>query len=424
MSEIYVSAVLGRPVIDPAGVELGRLEDLRLVPGELLPLVSGLFIRNRGKRHFLPWGAVTLFTPVVVSARADGLRVEDAADADTPDIRLRRDVLDRQIVDVDGAKVVRVNDLKLRTRGANLFVEAVDVGIRGMARRLGQLRFWNWLAGVFGAKLPFREINWRFVAPLDLNADRLTLTVARERLTDLHPADIAEILAQLPHKEVGTVLGSLDPETVSEAIGELDPELGGRVISQLDSEQASDILEEMEPHEAADLLGDLPEEKAQELLGLMDADDAEMVQELLEHEEDTAGGLMNNLFAFVPPAMDTEYVYPIPDGLTLPWNAAALIVSLAVFAYAFRSRKTPELTALFVTGIVGILLVAGSRTIPGMVFYQLVLKKTLPILFAAFSNTTRWLPLVILPYAILFARAAADTAAHWRPRATMTFGCI
>ena len=307
MSEIYVSAVLGRPVIDPAGVELGRLEDLRLVPGELLPLVSGLFIRNRGKRHFLPWGAVTLFTPVVVSARADGLRVEDAADADTPDIRLRRDVLDRQIV---------------------------DVGIRGMARRLGQLRFWNWLAGVFGAKLPFREINWRFVAPLDLNADRLTLTVARERLTDLHPADIAEILAQLPHKEVGTVLGSLDPETVSEAIGELDPELGGRVISQLDSEQASDILEEMEPHEAADLLGDLPEEKAKELLGLMDAEDAEMVQELLEHEEDTAGGLMNNLFAFVPPAMTAEEAI----------NYIRLVgaeVDNIYYVYVIRADETP-----------------------------------------------------------------------------------
>ena len=102
------------------------------------------------------------------------------------------------------------------------------------------------------------------------------------------------------------MLGSLDPETLGETMGELDTDLGVKVISQLDSEQASDILEEMEPHDAADLLGDLPEEKARELLGLMDAEDAEMVQELLEHEEDTAGGLMNNLFAFVPPATTAE----------------------------------------------------------------------------------------------------------------------
>uniref|UniRef100_I2PWH3 Mg/Co/Ni transporter MgtE with CBS domain n=1 Tax=Desulfovibrio sp. U5L TaxID=596152 RepID=I2PWH3_9BACT len=334
MSELYVSSVLGRPVIDPAGVELGRLEDLRLLPGDSLPLVSGLFIRRGGERRFVPWNAVNLFTPVVVSASPDRFGDAGAGTDDGPDIRLRRDVLDRQIVDVDGAKVVRVNDLKLRTRGSSLFVAAVDVGLRGVARRLGQLRFWTWLARVFGVSLPSREIDWRFVAQLDPNADRLTLTVARERLTDLHPADIAEILAQLPHKEVGTVLGSLDAETVGEAISELDPELGGRVISQLDSEQASDILEEMDPHEAADLLGDLPEEKARELLGLMDEEDAEMVQELLEHEEDTAGGLMNNLFAFVPPAMTAE------EAISYLRLVGAEIDNI-YYIYVIRADETP-----------------------------------------------------------------------------------
>jgi|GEM_PF-4263125 len=129
-------------------------------------------------------------------------------------------------------------------------------------------------------------------------------------------------------------------------------------------------------------------------------------------------------FLRLRPGMDTEYVYPVPDGLGLPWNLAALLVSLGVFAYPFRTRKTPELTALFVTALLGVLLVAGSRTLPGLVFYQMVLKKTLPILFAAFSNTTRWLPLVVLPYAILFARAAADAAASWRPRAAMALGGV
>ncbi|MEA4856870.1 magnesium transporter [Solidesulfovibrio sp.] len=334
MSELYVSAVLGRPVIDPSGAALGRLDDLRLEPGETLPVVSGLFIREGGQRRFIPWKAVNLFTPVVVSADpgAAGPSGEPAGGA--PDIRLRRDILDRQIVDVDGAKVVRVNDLKLATRGASLLVAAADVGLRGMFRRLGQLRFWNWLAGLFGASLPSREIDWRFVAQLDPNADRLTLTVARERLTDLHPADIADIVAQLPHKEAGTVLGSLDPETLGETLGELDTELGVKVISSLDSEQASDIREELEPHDAADLLGDMPEEKARELLGLMDAEDAEMVQELLEHEEDTAGGLMNNLFAAVPPAMTAEEAI----------NYIRLVgaeVDNVYYVYVIRGDETP-----------------------------------------------------------------------------------
>lgn len=333
MSEIYVSAVLGRPVIDPTGASMGRLFDLRLTPGETLPAVSGLYVRQGKAVRYLPWRSVNLFTPVVVSARQTSPALE-AGEPDGAAIRLRRDVLDRQIVDVDGAKVVRVNDLKLRAVGEALVVEAVDVGIRGMARRLGQLPFWNWLAKLFGPGLPAREIDWRYVAPLDKNADRLTLTVARERLTDLHPADIAEILAQVPHKEVGTVLGSLDPETMGEAIGELDPELGGRVISQLDSERASDILEEMEPHEAADVLGDLPEEKARELLELMDADDAEMVQELLEHEEDTAGGLMNNLFAAVPPAMTAE------EALAYLRLVGAEIDNI-YYVYVIRGDETP-----------------------------------------------------------------------------------
>jgi CBS domain-containing protein len=334
MSELYVSSVLGRPVIDPSGASLGRLEDLRLVPGDTLPVVTGLFIREGQERRFLPWKAVNLFTPVVVSADPGVAGHVDPRVADGPDIRLRRDILDRQIVDVDGAKVVRVNDLKLVTRGASLLLAAVDVGLRGMARRLGMLRFWNRLAGLFGASLPTREIDWRFVAQLDPNADRLTLTVARERLTDLHPADIAEILAQLPHKEAGAMLGSLDPETLGETMGELDTELGVRVISQLDSERASDILEEMEPHEAADLLGDLPKEKAKELLELMDADDAEMVQELLEHEEDTAGGLMNNLFASVPPAMTAEEAI----------NYVRLVgaeVDNIYYVYVIRGDETP-----------------------------------------------------------------------------------
>jgi len=340
MSELYVSAVLGRPVIDPFGVELGRLDDLGLVPGETLPVVSGLFIHRAGKRRFVPWRCVNLFTPVIVSADLAGVADLDilpgdlSGPHDMADIRLRRDILDRQIVDVDGAKVVRVNDLKLRALGASLFIEAVDVGIRGMARRLGQLRFWNWLAALCGIKLHSREIDWRFVAQLDPNADKLTLTVARERLTDMHPADMAEILAQLPHKEAGTVIGALDPETVGEAIGELDPEVGGRVISQLDSEMASDILEEMEPDEAADLLGDLPEEKARELLGLMDADDAEMVQELLEHEDDTAGGLMNNMFAFVPPAMTAE------EALAYIRLVGAEIENV-YYIYVIRADETP-----------------------------------------------------------------------------------
>ena len=213
------------------------------------------------------------------------------------DILVKRDILDRQIVDVNGAKVVRVNDLKLGGHKDFLCIFSVDIGFRGLLRRLGYEKLWERLARGLRKELPHQEISWEYVQPLEMNLSRLTLTMARDQLADLHPADIAHIISQISHKHIQTVLTSLDTETAGEAIHELEPELRSRVISQLDSEQASDILEEMEPDEAADVLGDLSDEKAQELLGLMDEEEAEEIQELLEHEEDTAGGLNSEYVA-------------------------------------------------------------------------------------------------------------------------------
>ncbi|HEY6837664.1 MAG TPA: CBS domain-containing protein, partial [Geobacteraceae bacterium] len=184
-----------------------------------------------------------------------------------------------------------------------LGIFSVDIGFRGLMRRLGYERVGDKVARLLQKEMPHQEISWQYVQPLEMNSSRLALTMARDQMADMHPADIADIISQLPPKHIQTVLISLDTETAGEAIHELEPELRSRVISQLDSEQASDILEEMDPDEAADVLGDLPEEKAQELLGLMDEEEAEDIQELMEHEEDTAGGLMNTEFLSIPAEM-------------------------------------------------------------------------------------------------------------------------
>jgi Mg/Co/Ni transporter MgtE len=176
---------------------------------------------------------------------------------------------------------------------------AVDVGFGGLLRRLGYEGFWSLLQ----KDVPQIEIGWQFVNTLEANASRLTLSVARDQMADLHPADLAEILANIPRHTIKTVLFALDNETAGEALHELDPELRTQIINQLDSEQASDILEEMSPDEAADVLGDLTEEKAQELLGLMNKDEAGEIQELMEHEKNTAGGLMTNEFWVVNTTM-------------------------------------------------------------------------------------------------------------------------
>ena len=195
-------------------------------------------------------------------------------------------------MDVNGAKVVRVNDVKLSPYEDLLCIFSVDIGFRGLLRRIGYERLWS----LVQKNIPQSEIGWQFVNPLEINTAGLTLSMAREQLADMHPSDIAEIIANIPRDSVQSILNSLDHETAGEAIHELEPELRTRIISQMDSEHASDILEEMPPDEAADVLGDLPKEKALELLGLMNKEEAEEIQELMEHENDTAGGLMNHEF--------------------------------------------------------------------------------------------------------------------------------
>lgn len=290
-TELYISSVLNKKVINPSGQIIGKIWDIAIAPGDVFPVVTGLLLKRGKHVYTVPWQHVVLFNPLVVSIAG--------TDADYPtyearsgSILLRRDVLDKQIVDVNGAKVVRVNDVKLVPYEDLLCISAVDIGFRGLLRRIGYERLWS----LIQKDIPKSEIGWQFVNHLEINAAGLTLSVAREQLADMHHADIAEIISNIPRDSIQGVLNSLDHETAGEAIHELELELRSHVMSLMNSEQASDILEEMPPDEAADVLGDLPEEKAQELLGLMDKEEAEEIQELMEHENDTAGGLMNHEF--------------------------------------------------------------------------------------------------------------------------------
>lgn len=293
INQIYLSSIIGRPVINIKGEEIGTLRDLVMVPGEVFPEVSRIVIKTRTGLKSLPWNEISLFTHVVISANTinmPGLRDYASLDGD---ILVKRDLLDKQIVDVDGAKVVRVNDIKLGNLNQMLCIFSVDIGFRGLLRRLGFERIGESLAKLTGREIHHAEISWEYVQPLEANSSRLALNIARNQMNEMHPADLAEIIQNIPIQNIRTVLQSIDSETTGDTIYELEPEMRNVVISQLDDEQLTDILEELEHDEAADVLSDLPEEKAQELLDKMDKEDAEDIQELLEHEEDSAGGYMN-----------------------------------------------------------------------------------------------------------------------------------
>jgi flagellar motility protein MotE (MotC chaperone)/sporulation protein YlmC with PRC-barrel domain len=291
-SEIYLSSVIGRSVINNTGEELGILRDLVMVPGEVFPEVSHIIFKSRTGIKSLPWGEVSLFTHVVISSvgsNPPGLHLHTPLEGE---ILVKRDILDKQIVDIDGAKVVRVNDIKLGKLHDKLCIFSVDIGFRGLLRRLGYEKFGEYVARLLRKEILSTEISWEYVQPLEANSSKLALNIARNQMNEMHPADLADIIENIPIRNIRTVLDSIDAETTGETLYELEAEMRNVVISQMDDEEVSDILEEMEPDEAADVLSDLPEEKAQELLELMDQEDAEDIQELLEHEEDSAGGLM------------------------------------------------------------------------------------------------------------------------------------
>ena len=291
-SEIYLSSVIGRSVINSKGETLGVLRDLIMIPGDVFPEVSHIVIKSRKGKMSLPWSEVTLFTHVVISVtgiKPPDLKPYEYAEGE---ILVRRDLLDKQIVDVDGAKVVRVNDIKLGNLDQKLCIFSVDISFRGLLRRLGYERFGDSVAKALHKEIPHNEISWEYVQPLEAHSSKLALNIARNQMNEMHPADLADILENIPIQNIRTVLDTIDAETTGDAIYELESDMRNVVISQLNNEQMSDILEEMELDEAADILSDLPEEKAQELLEMMDEEDAEDIQELLEHEEDSAGGLM------------------------------------------------------------------------------------------------------------------------------------
>lgn len=293
-SEIYLSSVIGRSIITSAGTEIGTLRDLVMIPGEVFPEVSHLVIRRGRALELLPWSAVKLFTHIVISTAYTAPSDLLPYDPFEGEILVRRDLLDKQIVDVDGAKVVRVNDIKLGNLHDKLCIFSVDIGFRGILRRLGYQRLGERLARVLRKDIPTNEISWEYVQPIEANSSKLALNIARDQMNEIHPADLADILENIPIQNIRTVLETIDDETTGETLYELEPDMRNLVINQMDSEHASDILEEMEPDEAADVLADLPEQKAQELLDMMDEENAEEIQDLLEHEDDTAGGLMNS----------------------------------------------------------------------------------------------------------------------------------
>ena len=218
---------------------------------------------------------------------------------------LKRDLLDQQIIDIHGRKVVRVNDVELDSTPVNshllISVVAVDVGARGAVRRLSKGIVPSFTLRALLERIPPRVIPWQFVDLLETDpARRVKLKIAYKGLAQLHPADIADIVEDLAPAERESVFETIDEEVAAEALEEIDPDIQVSIVESLDKDRAADIVEEMDPDAAADLLGDLTEKQSDEILQEMEPEERQEVTQLLEFGEHTAAGRMTTEFIAVP----------------------------------------------------------------------------------------------------------------------------
>jgi magnesium transporter len=295
---LYLSQAIGRPVRDRNDEQIGKVSDLIVAIEDQYPPVTGLVIKTDRRSIFLPWSAVRSLDATgaqLATARIDIEKFQQRPN----EILLGADLMDKQIVDIDGRKVVRVNDLRLDEVEGRLRLVAVDVGAAGLVRRLGFERGFRILARNLRVSVPERYIDWEDVDPVESSIASIKLRVPHQGLAELHPADLAAIIDRLAPRDRAGVLASLDDEAVADAMEEMEPDTQVEVLEDLAPERAADILEEMSPDDAADLVADLDQDTRDDILRYMEPSEAEEVQELLAYPEDVAGGIMTTAYIAV-----------------------------------------------------------------------------------------------------------------------------
>src|SRR2546430_9745146 len=289
---LYLSQVLGRPIIDLEGERVATLKDVivRLGEGDHPP-VAGFVARYRRRDFFLPRWRIAHFAEDGVRLNSDILDLRPFTRREG-EVLLARDVLDKQLIDVDGKRVVRVNDVQIIEAANDWRVTGADVSLAGLWRRLAPAFMRSGRA--------VEVIDWADVGYLATDAATVQLKSSRGKLARLHPVEIARLAEAFSYQHGAEIVESLDDETAAETLEEMAAARQAQIIGDMDKERAADILERMSPDEAADVLGDLPEAKAEDLFLRMQDEEQADVAELLPYEDDTAGGLMTTEFVTLP----------------------------------------------------------------------------------------------------------------------------
>jgi magnesium transporter len=304
LGEFFFSQIRGKPIHDSDGRLVGRIRDLAVRWERETPEVTGIKYAKGVQLH-IPIDQLDQITRAGVKLIGK-LQEEKLSPLQPNELYMGKWLMDKQIIDLKGTKVVRVNDIKifwLQSGPRQYMVPvAVDIGLRGLARRLGVEFLFKRLENQF--------VWWEFIQHLEDKTASLRLRKDKAQLDQLHPADLADIIEDLDYRKRSDFIEDLDVETMAEAVGEMEPDTQLEILEHLESRQAAELLQEMPPDEAADLLGELPEEKSDEILGLMEPEEAREVRELMEYEEGTAGALMTPEFIALPPNITVAETFP------------------------------------------------------------------------------------------------------------------
>ncbi len=293
----FLSKLLGSPVRDRDTKPAGTLQDLVVTTRPNYPRVTALLIKRRGRLVAAEWSAVESFEETMTMLKVGGAEL-DERELGEDELRLSQQFLDKQLVDTEGHKVIRVNDIQLVRTGPFVHAVAVDISSGAILRRVGLGRVSDRLTKARQQPKP-HLIDWRVLDLGETDDSGVRLAVPRTKIELLHPADIADIVHELSPEERAAVIGALEDEIAADTLEELHPSYQTSLLLDMPDDRASELLASMSPDDAADLLADLPDERRAHLIAMMEKEDAEDMRELLSYPEDSAGGIMTPDFAWV-----------------------------------------------------------------------------------------------------------------------------
>lgn len=296
---MYLTELLNKKVFDNNNENFGKVKDIIISANKTYPKIEAIKIRANGENYFIPSSNIEQISKTKLKLNKPLEDIKQYPKQDSS-IKLSRDILDRQVVDMEGSKIRRVNDVEISYKKGDYYIIGVDIGINGLFRRLG--------LGNVSKKFHKEDniISWKDIDSLDFS--NLKLKVSKEKLTRLHPAEIADIVDNLGISDSMSILNSLDDESAADAFEEISPEKQKTILTEMEKREAADLIDEMSPDDAADLLASISDEKKEEILHLMDPEESQELRELLRYPENTAGGIMTTEYASVIGNITTKQV--------------------------------------------------------------------------------------------------------------------